>query len=71
MIAHWGILGNTSVRGLRESFLQREGRLRRKDGGWQLLVQSRAFDMLLDKLPWGFSVIRHPWMESTVHVEWR
>ena len=71
MIAHWKALGNTSVRGLRESFLQREGRLRAKDGNWQLLVQPRAFDMLLDRLPWGLSVIRHPWMDSTVYVEWR
>jgi hypothetical protein len=71
MIAHWKAIGNTSVQGLRESFLQREGHLRLKSGDWQLLVQPRAFDMLLDRLPWGFKVIRHPWMNSTVYVEWR
>jgi hypothetical protein len=71
MIAHWKTVGNTSVRGMRESFLQREGRLRTKDGGWQLLVQSRAFDMLLDSLPWGFKIIRHAWMDCAVYVEWR
>jgi len=71
MIAHWKTIGNTSVQGLRESFLQREGRLRPKEDAWQLLVQPRAFDMLLDRLPWGFAVIRHPWMTSTVYVEWR
>ena len=71
MIAHWTAIGNTSVRGLRESFLQREGRLRLTDGAWQLLVQSRAFDMLLDRLPWGFKVTKHPWMNAAVYVEWR
>ncbi len=71
MIAHWKTIGNTSIRGLRESFLQREGRLRLKDGAWNLLVQQRAFDMLLDKLPWGFGVIKHAWMSRAVYVEWR
>jgi hypothetical protein len=71
MIGHWKTIGNTSIRGLRESFLQREGRLRLKDGAWNLLVQQRAFDMLLDKLPWGFGVIKHVWMSRAVYVEWR
>jgi hypothetical protein len=36
-----------------------------------MLVETRAFDMLLDGLPWAFSVIRHPWMTRTLYVEWR
>lgn len=71
MIAHWKIIGNTTVAGLRESFLQREGRLSRDDDGWQLQVEPRSFDMLLDQLPWGFSLLKFPWMERPLHVEWR
>jgi hypothetical protein len=71
MIAHWKIIGNTTVEGLRESFLQREGRLSRDDDGWQLQVEPRSFDMLLDQLPWGFSLLKFPWMERPLHVEWR
>ncbi|MGA2889706.1 MAG: contractile injection system tape measure protein [Terracidiphilus sp.] len=71
MIAHWSILGSTSVQGLRESFLQREGRLSFQNDAWRLLVQPRAFDMLLDKLPWGFKVVKYSWMQSTLYVEWR
>ncbi|MBI1395202.1 MAG: hypothetical protein GC151_04410 [Betaproteobacteria bacterium] len=71
MIRNWTAIGNTSVAGMRESFFQREGRLHTKDGQWRLLVEPRAFDMLLDRIPWGFGTIRHPWMRTVVHVEWR
>ena len=71
MIANWKVLGNTSVAGLRESFLQRGGSLKRHDEAWRLQVEPRAFDMLLDQLPWGYSTIKHPWMERVIHVDWR
>ncbi|OGB25282.1 MAG: hypothetical protein A3I66_04265 [Burkholderiales bacterium RIFCSPLOWO2_02_FULL_57_36] len=71
MIEHWKVIGNTSIDGLRESFLQRPGSLHMKDDAWYLTVQAGAFDMLLDRLPWSFSIIKHPWMERAVHVTWR
>ena len=71
MIQNWRIIGNTSVAGFRESFLQREGRLQLKNNAWHLLVAPRAFDMLLDQIPWSFSTVKYPWMERVVHVAWR
>ena len=71
IIEHWTAIGSTSVAGLQESFLQREGRLRLKNDSWHLLVEARAFDMLLDRLPWSFSLIKFPWMQRPIHVEWR
>lgn len=71
MIQHWNVVGNTSLAGLRESFLQREGRLQLRDNAWHLLVESRAFDMLLDQLPWSFSTIKYSWMDRVLYVEWR
>lgn len=76
VIAHWTALGATSVEGLRESFLQREGRLvllnpDEQPGAWQLQVQARSFDMLLDRLPWSIALIKLPWMEGALHVQWR
>jgi hypothetical protein len=64
-------LGQTSVAGLRESFLQREGCLSRKDDAWQLLVETRSYDMLLDRLPWGFATIKYSWMPGAIRVDWR
>lgn len=71
MIQNWKAVGHTSVAGLRETFLQREGRLVREDEAWRLTVAPRAFDMLIDRLPWGFSIIRHPWMPAMLQVDWR
>jgi hypothetical protein len=77
VIAHWKAVGHTSVAGLRETFLQREGRLQRdktpadEPPRWRLRVKTRGFDVLLDRLPWSFQTIRLPWMQGALHVEWR
>ncbi len=71
LLVHWTALGNTSVSGLQASFLQRPGRLSPEDGGWRLTVEPRAYDMLLDRLPWCLSPIKLPWMRVPLHVDWR
>lgn len=71
VIGHWSMLKNTSVAGLRESFLQRQGKLSRTPrGAWLLQMEQRAFDMLLQQLPWSFSIIRLPWMKRVIRTEW-
>lgn len=71
VISHWNALGGTSVQGLRETFLQREGRLQRDEDAWRLRVAPRPFDMLLDRLPWGYATLKLPWMKEVLHVDWR
>jgi hypothetical protein len=86
LIAHWAALGQTSPQALRESFLQRGGRLvqetqaesvegpegrREEPARWRLRVEGRAFDVLLDRLPWSYGLIRLPWMSAVLHVDWR
>jgi len=70
VIEHWQALKKTSVRGLRETFLKREGILTRKDGNWQLQVERKTVDVLLDKIPWGFSMVMLPWNDYLLYVEW-
>jgi len=70
-IAHWKAIGSTSITGLRESFLQREGRLVSAEECWQLRVESKCFDMLIDRLPWGYTAVKFPWMKRVLHVDWR
>lgn len=70
VIRHWSVLGQTSVQGLRESFLLREGRLTEGEDHWQLKVAQRSYDLLLDQLPWGIQVVRLPWMLKPLYVEW-
>lgn len=71
VITHWNKLGNTTPAGLRGSFLYRAGKLTKKDNGWKLIVEKKAQDILLDFLPWGIGVVRLPWMEVPVFVEWQ
>jgi len=71
VIQHWKKLNNTSVAGLRESFLRREGKVCVIDEGLQLTVESKAYDMLLDSVPWGYSTIKFSWMKDTIQVKWR
>jgi Contractile injection system tape measure protein len=70
-IQHWTALGTCSVEGLQETFLKRKGRLsRRSDGHWLLQPERQTVDILLDRLPWGYGLVRLPWMGVMVWVEW-
>lgn len=55
------------IRGL---FLQREGKLSRRNGLWLLQVAAKPTDILLNKLPWAISSIKLPWMTELLMVEW-
>ena len=68
---NWPPLHNTSIQGLRESFLCREGRLLFQDDAWSLAVSAKSYDLLLDSLPWKLSLIRLPWMKNLLRVQWR
>jgi hypothetical protein len=56
--------------GLRETFLQREGKLQRTHDGWKLRVQRKTLDVLVDQIPWSISVVFHAWMPQPIHVTW-
>ena len=71
VIQQWRPLGNTSVQGLRESFIQREGRSASEEDKYILKVEKKAIDVLLDQLPWSISLIKLPWMSKPLYVNWR
>jgi hypothetical protein len=66
----WDKLKNTSIIGLQESFLQRDGALVFKDDAWHLKVEQRGYDVLLQTLPWTIGMIKTPWMDNFLYVEW-
>jgi hypothetical protein len=70
VLEHWQRLKNTSVNGLRESFFKRDGILTPNENNWQLQVERKTMDVLLDSLPWGFSTISLPWNEYIIFTEW-
>ncbi len=70
VIANWPILGKASPAALRETFLQREGRLTHGADRWDLRVQRKTVDVLIDQVPWSISMLYHRWMHEAVHVTW-
>lgn len=70
VIQNWSILKNTSIAGLRSAFLQREGILKRRDRSLLLQVEQQTHDILLDRIPWSIRVIKLPWMDEVLYVEW-
>ena len=72
-IHRWMVGKKFSNNWIRQRFLQRTGRLYQSpDGGWQLILEQKSEDILLNKLPTGigFSLIRYTWMDSLLHVKW-
>jgi hypothetical protein len=70
VVGHWQALGSSSVDALRGTFLVRPGRLSHRDGEPLLQVERQAYDILLDRLPWGIGSVKLPWMKSILWVEW-
>ncbi len=70
VIKNWDVIKNTSLNGFREAFLKRDGILINKDDKWILKVERKSYDILFEKIPWSFSVIRLPWMKKILYVEW-
>jgi len=70
VLTRWEALKTENPQALRETFIQRQGILKRSGEGWNLAVERNAFDIMLEKLPWGISIIKLPWNEQILYVEW-
>lgn len=68
--ANWQQMNGTSVEGFRGSFLVRKGKLEQEEERWLLIVEEKAYDILLETIPWGFRQIRLPWLKKYVQVKW-
>ena len=68
---NWEKMRNTSMRGFQEAFLRRAGFIEKTEREWTLTVEERAYDILLDSIPWSYKLVRLPWMENILKVNWR
>ncbi|MBO5014698.1 MAG: hypothetical protein J6C92_02690 [Bacteroidaceae bacterium] len=69
--ANWPKMENTSIGGFQRSFIEREGQLEQRENKWVLTVENKAYDILLDSLPWSYKMIRLPWLKKPISVLWR
>ena len=71
VIANWKVVGNMSPDGLRGSYFVRPGIIETTGAADVLSVEKKTYDILIDKLPWSYSMIKHPWMKKMLNVKWR
>ncbi len=69
-IGYWTAIGDSTVNGFRGNWLVRNGILRESEERWELEVEKRPYDILLQKSPFSFSIIKLPWMSKPLHVSW-
>ncbi len=70
VVENWGILKNASTDLIRYEFLQRSGRLDLTKDNPQITVERKTQDILLDKLPWNYSLCKLPWMNNLIFTDW-
>ncbi|MEL6679738.1 MAG: contractile injection system tape measure protein, partial [Pseudomonadota bacterium] len=72
VVEQWSALGQTSIDGLRQTFLRRSGTVDASAPDRVVLdVDPGPYDMLLDQLPWSLGILRYRWMADPLHVVWR
>ncbi len=69
-IDHWKMLKRTSPQGLREGFLERKGKLILDNFQHRLIIEGKTIDVLLSGLPWGYGVVKLPWLKQPLIVDW-
>jgi hypothetical protein len=70
VIQHWSALKNTSPRGLQDTFFKRDGILEQTDKGWMLRIETKTQDVLLEALPWSYTMIQLAWNKYMIEVIW-
>lgn len=69
-ISFWTDIGDCSVDGFRGNWLVRDGLLIELEDRWELTVDKRAYDVLINRSPFAFSIIKYHWMDKPLHVMW-
>ena len=71
ILKEWPMMEKASIDSLRHNFLMRDGILEQRDNHWQLVVSKVAYDpFLLQNLPWTISIVKLPWMQTYLKVDW-
>jgi hypothetical protein len=70
-IFNWEKMRGTRLETFRETFFMREGILYEKDNRWELIVERKAYDVLMDTMTWNISMINLSWMKKRLNVQWK
>jgi len=67
---NWAPMKKSSVALLQNEFFQRSGKLIITDHDYTLTVERKTQDILLEKLDWGIGLVKLPWQEKFIFVNW-
>ena len=70
LIQNWPKVQNSTSTGIQETFIQREGVLSQNKEQYKLVITKKTVDILVASIPWNLSLIKLPWMEKPMHIEW-
>jgi hypothetical protein len=70
IINYWEALKGASAEAVRENFFSRNAKLSFNNENYLLQVERNATDILLDRLPWGLGIVKLPWLNYLIYVEW-
>lgn len=69
---HWKVMASSSTDALQQTFLQREAKIELvSESEFELWVEEKGVDILLEQLPWQIGMIQTPWMENFLNCHWR
>lgn len=71
VVDSWTLVKNSSPDGIRVTFFKREGRISFEKEKWFIRIEQKSMDMLLDKWPHGLGLVKLPWLENFIQIEWR
>jgi len=70
VIKNWEKINGSSVTTLRETFLRREGSISKFNSDFNLNIEKKTFDVLLNTLPWNIKMIQTSLMKNRILVDW-
>lgn len=70
LIQNWPKVQNSSAQGIQDTFIQREGVLGFYEDYNILIIEKKGVDILLESIPWSINLIKLPWMNKALQIEW-
>lgn len=70
LIQNWPKVQNSSIEGIQETFIKRVGILSVSRENYKLTIPKKTVDILVESIPWNVSLIKLPWMQKPLHMEW-
>lgn len=68
--ANWEKVASSTIMAIQETFLYREGLLDIQNDKSILAIEKRGVDILVSTIPWNFSLIKLPWMQQPLYIDW-